>query len=121
MRAWEQRRFCTKHFSKAVMMVLSFTIFAFLSNASGFAAPLTTLEYRVSGTSLQVSPPALAVPKGIPGSVLVAVISGGSTNNPVGEQLAAGAYVEAILRGLGFSEPRRLVGPPNAPLLLSVT
>lgn len=35
------------------------------------ATPLTTLEYRVTGQELRVSPVALAVPKGIAGSLNV--------------------------------------------------
>lgn len=88
--------------------------------AIGNSAPLATLQYRVTGTALDVTPAAVSVPKGIPGSVLVSVVSGGSTNNPASRQLAQGAYVEAILRGPGLPEPRRLVAAPNAPLLLPV-
>ena len=85
----------------------------------GFAAaPLITLQYSVTGTSLQVSPATLSVPKSIPGSVLVSVVSGGSTNNAASAQLSAGAYVQAVLRGPAFPQPRTLVGAPNAPLLL---
>lgn len=88
--------------------------------ASRAAEPLVTVEYRVTGTALQVTPPILSVPKGIPGSILVSVVSGGTTNSPASEQLSTGAYVEAVLRGPSFTEPRRLVGPANAPLLLPV-
>ena len=89
------------------------------SSPFAFAAtPLASLEYRVTGTGLKVSPVAVSVPKGIAGSVLVSVIAGGSTNSAASRQLSSGAYVEAILRGPAFPEPRRLVGPPNAPLLL---
>ncbi|MFO1460689.1 MAG: LamG-like jellyroll fold domain-containing protein [Verrucomicrobiota bacterium] len=73
---------------------------------------LTTLEYRIAGTGLQVSPPAVSVPKGIAGSVLVTLVggeaAGGQTN---------GTYVEAFLRGPGIPEPRRIVSPVNQPLL----
>ena len=46
--------------------------------ASGVAAAqtLARLEYRVVGTELRVTPAALAVPKNIPGSVLVEIIAG---------------------------------------------
>lgn len=73
------------------------------------AAVLTTVEYRIQGTSLQVSPSILSVPKGIPGSILVQL--SGDTNPP------AGTHIEAILRGPAFPA-RRIIGQPNAPLLL---
>ena len=91
--------------------------FVLLVSGVNAADPLTTLEYRVTGTGLQVSPSAVAVPKGIAGSVLVSIIAGGSTNSSASLELASGAYVEATLRGPAFPEPRRLVGPPNVPLL----
>src|SRR5579883_1695282 len=81
-------------------------------------APLASLDYHIGGTFLQVSPTVLSVPKGIPGSVLVTIVSGGSTNNSVSAQLATGAYVQAVIRGPGFPQPQRIVGPPNAPLSL---
>ncbi len=70
-------------------------------------APLTTIDYRVKGSQLTVTPLALAVPKNIAGSVATAV-SG---------EVPAGAYVEAVLRGPSFPA-RRLVGAPNQPLML---
>jgi hypothetical protein len=82
------------------------------------AAPLASLDYHIGGTFLQVSPTVLSVPKGVPGSVLVSIVSGGSTNSAAGAQLATGAYVQAIIRGPGFPQPQRIVGAPNAPLLL---
>ena len=72
--------------------------------------PLTTLEYRVTGQRLEVTPSALAVPKGIPGSVAVNVRGGLDT-------VPAGAFVQAILRGPAF-DARTIVGLPNQPLLL---
>ena len=57
---------------------------------------LTTLEYRIAGTGLQVSPPAVSVP-GIAGSVLVTLVggeaAGGQTN---------GTYVEAFCAARAF-------------------
>jgi hypothetical protein len=82
-----------------------------------FSQPMTTLEYRVAGTQLKVTPAAVAVPKGIAGSVMVEIDAGGSTNNPASQALAQGAHVEATFRGPSF-EARRLVSAPNAPLLL---
>ncbi len=81
------------------------------------AAPLVTLQYHITGTSLQVMPATLAVPKGIPGSVLVSVYSGGATNTPAAVQLSTGAYVRAVLRGPAFPQPYILSGPPNRPLI----
>lgn len=71
------------------------------------AAPLTTLDYRVTGQMMTVTPAALAVPKGIAGSVGVAIAG----------EVPAGAYVEATLRGPSFPA-RRLVGAANAALVL---
>ncbi|MEI7731986.1 MAG: Ig-like domain-containing protein [Verrucomicrobiota bacterium] len=77
------------------------------------AAPLTTVQYRIVGNQLKVSPAMLSVPKGVAGSILAEVTGGGSGSN----SLATGAYVEATLRGPAF-EARRLVGAPNATLML---
>ncbi len=97
----------------AVWVVLGFSV-----GAGRAGAPLVTLQYTVTGTGLQVTPASLSVPVGIPGSVLVSVLSGGSTNSAAAAQLSAGAYVQAVLRGPAFSHPRTIVGSPNAPLLL---
>ncbi|MGH7869497.1 MAG: hypothetical protein ACREP9_18155, partial [Candidatus Dormibacteraceae bacterium] len=80
--------------------------------------PLASLDYHIGGTFLQVSPAVLSVPKGIAGSVLVEVTSAGQTNGPSVSQLTTGAYIQAVIRGPGFSSPQRLVGQPNAPLSL---
>jgi hypothetical protein len=88
-----------------------------LPSAGPIAAPLTTLEYHITGTLLRVSPAALSVPKGIAGSVAVALVTAEGSTNTATAQLAEGAYVEAILRGPSF-EARRLVAPPNTPLAL---
>jgi hypothetical protein len=84
-----------------------------LGAVSGWSAePLTTLEYRINGTGLQVTPAAVSVPKGIAGSVLVTLTGGEAT-----QALGDGAYVEAYLRGPGLPEPRRIIAPVNQPLL----
>ncbi len=84
-----------------------------LNLSLGYAAsPLVSLEYRINGTGLQVTPAAVAVPKGIAGSVLVTLTGGEAT-----QALAEGAYVEAFLRGPGFPEPRRIVSQVNQPML----
>ena len=75
------------------------------------AAPLTSLEYRIVGSQLVVTPAVLSVPKGIAGSVLVQ-ISGGNSN-----AVPSNVYVEATLRGPSFPA-RRIVGQVNQPLLL---
>ena len=79
--------------------------------------PLVSLQYRILGTQLQVSPSALSVPKSIAGSVLVMVANADGSTNASTAQLAAGAYVEATLRGPGFTA-QRLVAAPNGPLML---
>ncbi|MBL9167133.1 MAG: carboxypeptidase regulatory-like domain-containing protein [Verrucomicrobiales bacterium] len=75
-------------------------------------AQLTTVEYRVGGTALITSPAAVAVPKGIAGSVRVDLAGVDLTQEPV-----RSSYVEAVLRGPGLPEPRRLVGAVNEALL----
>jgi hypothetical protein len=71
------------------------------------AEPLTTLEYKVTGQVMTVTPAMVSVPKGIPGSVGVAI----------GGEVSARAFVEAVLRGPSFPA-RRLVGLPNQALVL---
>ncbi len=71
------------------------------------AQPLTTLNYTVSGQVMQVTPAALSVPKGIPGSIGVTIPG----------EVPSGAFVEATLRGPSFPA-RRLVGEVNKPLVL---
>lgn len=71
------------------------------------ARPLATLTLEITGQGMTVTPSALAVPKGIPGSVGVAIRG----------QVPQDAFVEAYLRGPSFPA-RRLVGAPNKPLLL---
>src|SRR5438045_4175425 len=73
------------------------------------AGALTTLEYRIAGVQLSVTPAVLSVPKGIAGSVLIQL-----TGVPV---VSTNSFVEATLRGPAFPA-RRLIGQVNAPLLL---
>jgi hypothetical protein len=75
--------------------------------ASAQARPLATLTLEITGQGMAVTPAALSVPKGIPGSVGVAVRG----------QIPAGAFVEAYLRGPSFPA-RRLVGSSDKPLML---
>lgn len=75
----------------------------------GAATPLTSLEYRISGSALDVSPAVLSVPKGIPGSIATRY-----TGDPA---LLQGAYLVGTLRG-GGSPARELLGLPGQPLLL---
>ncbi|HET6407449.1 MAG TPA: Ig-like domain-containing protein, partial [Chthoniobacteraceae bacterium] len=97
------------------MTSLSRNLFALLAIvwtiATTHAATLATLEYRIVGEELRVSPAALSVPKNIAGSVSVQLTGG--TNSTIGQ----GAFIEAILRGPSFPA-RRLVGQVNEPLLL---
>src|SRR5437762_10114821 len=75
-----------------------------VANSSLIAAqnPLTTLEYKITGTQLRVTPLVLSVPKGVPGSILVELVSGGSTNAAATSALADGAFIGATLRGPAF-------------------
>jgi hypothetical protein len=96
---------------------LCFLAIATLLVRTSEAAALTTLEYKIGGAQLRVSPPALAFPKGIAGSVLAELVSGGTTNGTSVSVLASGAYVEATLRGPAFPA-RKIVGQVNSALLL---
>ena len=81
---------------------------ALLSSPNALHAQLlTTLEYKVTGQVMAVTPAVVSVPKGIPGSVGVTIAG----------EVAAGAFVEATLRGPSFPA-RRLVGLPNQALML---
>ena len=73
------------------------------------AAPLTTLEYRITGSALRVSPAVVSVPKGIAGSIAVELVGDAA--------LANNAFVEATLRGPSFPA-RRIIGQVNQALLL---
>jgi len=73
------------------------------------APPLRTLEYKVVGVSLDVTPPVLSVPKGIAGSIS-AKLSGGAIP-------PTGSFLEATLRGPSFPA-RRLVGDASKALFL---
>lgn len=81
------------------------------------AQPLTTLQYQILGTQLQVSPVAVSVPKGIAGSVLAQLVAVDGSTSGVDASIASGAYLEAILRGPAFPA-RRLVGQPGQALVL---
>jgi hypothetical protein len=88
-------------------LYLLWVLAAGLAPVSGTEHVLTTLDYKITGQVMQVTPAALSVPKGIPGSIGVSIPG----------EVPGGSYVEAILRGPSFPA-RRLVGQPNAPLLL---
>ncbi len=75
------------------------------------ATPLTTLEYRVTGQELRVSPVALAVPKGIGGSLNVELFGSGAAES------LTGMLVEATLRGPS-GPAQRVLGTLGQPLLL---
>lgn len=86
-------------------------MFPLIQAETGGARRLARLEFRVVGSRLEVSPPLLSVPKGIPGSILVTFA--GSLD----AELSQGPRVEALLRGPGL-ESLRLVGRVNEPLML---
>jgi Bacterial Ig-like domain/Carboxypeptidase regulatory-like domain len=79
--------------------------------------PLTTLNYKIVGTYLKVSPAAVSVPKGIAGSVMVEIANSDGSDKKPDNAITDGSYIEATLRGPSFPA-RRLVGQVNAPLLL---
>ena len=122
IRSPSSERFFVPGARVAAFLFVCFVCFVVPSTAwlrLGAGEPLVSLHYQVTGTQLKVSPTALSVPKGIPGSVLVEVTAGSAgTNHPASLAGALGAHVEAILRGPGLPEARRLVGAPNAPLSL---
>src|SRR3954462_13703950 len=73
------------------------------------AGELTSLDYKILGTRLEVSPAALSVPKGIAGSISVQLKGGGNAGD--------GAFIEATLRGPAFPA-RKIIAQVNAPLVL---
>lgn len=79
--------------------------------------PLTTLNYKVVGSYLKVSPAAVAVPKGIAGSVMVEMANADGSTKQIDNSITQGAYVEATLRSPATAA-RRLIGQVNAPLML---
>ena len=99
------------------LKIVSFLLPLAIALLPASGAPLTVLDYRILGTQLQVSPTALSVPKSIAGSVMVQLSDANGATNSAGASLAAGAYVEATLRGPAFAA-QRLVGQVNQALLL---
>jgi hypothetical protein len=75
-------------------------------------APLTTLEYRVVGQELRVSPAAVAVPKGIAGSINAELIGVGPADS-----IRVNTLIEATLRG-PTGPAQRVLGAVGQPLLL---
>lgn len=73
------------------------------------AGPLTTLEYRITGSVMRVSPAVLSVPKGIAGSVAVEIVGDAAT--------VRDAFVSATLRGPSFAA-REIFAAPGQPLVL---
>jgi len=104
-------------FSPAQTMKLFQTAFCIaictLMRLHSSAAPVT-LDYRVTGVQLEVSPAALSVPKGIAGSLNVTLRAGADGG---AADMGDGAWVEGTLRGPSFPA-QRVVGRANAPLLL---
>lgn len=81
------------------------------------AEPLTTLNYKIVGSYLKVSPAAVAVPKGIAGSVMVEMANADGSTKLIDNTITQGAYVEATLRSPS-SPAKRLIAQVNAPLML---
>ena len=101
---------------QALILVLFLTA-PFLGRTGSAAEVLTSLDYRIVGNYLKVSPSALAVPKGIAGSVMVELANADGSDKQPNNVLTEGAYVEATLRGPSFPA-RRLIGQVNQPLML---
>lgn len=76
------------------------------------ATTLTTLEYRITGQELRVSPVAVSVPKGVAGSVNVELF-GVDAADP----LRANTLIEATLRGPS-GPAQRVLGTLGQPLVL---
>ena len=91
-------------------------IAAILLARDAVAEPLVSLEHHVVGARLRVSPEELFVPKTIPGSLMVEVVSASGSRAGLGGA-ARGTHVEAVLRGPSFPA-YRLLGLPNEPLML---
>ncbi|HYG23696.1 MAG TPA: carboxypeptidase regulatory-like domain-containing protein [Verrucomicrobiae bacterium] len=104
----------------AAMQFSAALVFALVSILSVHAAePLTSLDYRIVGNYLRVSPAAVAVPKGVAGSVMVELVNADGSAKTPDNSITQGAYVEATLRGPSFPA-RRLVGQLNQALQLPV-
>jgi hypothetical protein len=88
-----------------------------LGSSTAHGEPLVTLEHNVVGAQLRVDPGELFVPKDIPGSLAVDIVTAGGATGAVLGPLARGTHVEAVLRGPAFPA-YRLLGLPNEPLLL---
>ncbi|MCC6619868.1 MAG: Ig-like domain-containing protein [Deltaproteobacteria bacterium] len=78
---------------------------------------LTGADFDVVGVTLRVSPEAVFVPKGIPGSIAVELVTGTGEVTAATASLATGAHVEGVLRGPSFPA-QRVLGVPGQPLML---
>lgn len=76
------------------------------------ATPLTTIDYRVTGQELRVSPVAVSVPKGIAGSINATLIGVGPADS-----IRVNTLIEATLRG-PTGPAQRVLGSVGQPLLL---
>src|SRR5438477_3904053 len=116
-----QSKFVGVNWRRSRLGLLLFILFFSVTNTQlgqlNSRTPIVTLQYQIIGTQLKVSPAMVSVPKGVPGSVLVQIAFGDGTTNATTAQMGDGAYVEATLRGPSF-DARRIVGQPNAALLL---
>ena len=106
-----------KKLTRICLAVLSCVFATALSRAA--EAPLTTLNYKIVGSYLKVSPAAVAVPKGIAGSVMVEMANADGSTKQLDNTIIQGAYVEATLRAATFSA-RRIIAQVNSPLMLPV-
>src|SRR2546426_5115135 len=93
------------HFARGqTARLASWVLFACFGVANGISgSPLTTVEYKISGTQLRISPSVLSVPKAIAGSVLVELVSGGLPDGGANPGVAGGAFAVPPVRAAAVS------------------
>lgn len=94
---------------------LSLALVWLLVASTASAAVLTTLELRVLGTRLAVTPGEVTVPRNIEGSVKVEFVTGDGTVVPAPGSMA-GRHIEGVLRGPGMAA-QKVTGRVGDPLV----
>lgn len=89
----------------------------FLESDPAKAQSLASFEHHVVGAQLRVSPAELFIPKSVPGSLAIDIVTSDGSRPTELDRWARGTYVEAVLRGPAFPA-YRLLGVPNEPLRL---
>jgi hypothetical protein len=96
----------------SILFFFTLLSFANVASATQVETPeLPTLEYRLTGLALEVSPSALTVPRGVATQVNTSVYGA--------EALPADAAVRATLRGPSFPGTIEITATPGEPILLS--